>query len=113
MEQDLESVFRLGQSLTIIRDEKLWQEAHSANFVAYLKERWGYSKRYAYNLIEASEIRNYLPKLKTAPGVQSGQDSPEWTERTVRPLSRLKVEVPGENGATKKVVSPGMIQKGR
>ncbi len=47
----------------------------------YLKTRWEMSQPYAYQLIQASEYREKLPPIATG--------NSEWSERSVRELTRI------------------------
>ena len=53
-----------------------------ADFNAYCKGRWGFSRDYADTMIVSAELRLALPALPT-----SGRQG--WTEGTVRGLKRL------------------------
>jgi len=64
-----------------IRDSKLYRETHST-FEEYCKERWGFTRSYAYRLIASSEVTDNLSPMG---------DIPE-SERVTRPLTKLPPE---------------------
>jgi ParB family chromosome partitioning protein len=51
----LTTFVEVGTALMEIRDAKLYRESH-ATFEAYVKERWGWERRNAYQYIEAAEV---------------------------------------------------------
>lgn len=50
-----------GLALTRIRDEKLYREDYDS-FEEYCQEKWGWGRQRAYQLIEAAEVKESLPK---------------------------------------------------
>jgi hypothetical protein len=63
IEGGLGTFVEVGTALLQIRDKKLYRESHRT-FEDYCGERWGMSRRYAYNQIEAAEI---CAQLRTPP----------------------------------------------
>src|ERR1700682_256967 len=62
-ESDLEnfrtSYYRAGEALRTIRDQRLYRETHPS-FEAYLAEKWNMSRPWAYQLIDAANVRRNL-----------------------------------------------------
>lgn len=69
----------VGQALTRIRDGELYKAEHRT-FEAYCSERWGFSRRRAYQFMEASEV---------VENVQKFTQSPPTTESHAAPLAKL------------------------
>ena len=60
LEQTVEESFViLGNALKTLRDKRLYQETH-ASFEAYVRDRFDFTKRAAYYLIDAYEVVNNL-----------------------------------------------------
>ncbi|MEG4345735.1 hypothetical protein QUB70_21010 [Microcoleus sp. A003_D6] len=55
VEQGLHTFYEVGKALEEIREQKLYRETHK-NFEAYCHEKWGITKRRAYQFIDAAEI---------------------------------------------------------
>ena len=49
----------MGESLAAIRDARLYRQTHDT-FEAYCKERWGWSKQHAYQLIESAQAASTI-----------------------------------------------------
>ena len=86
---DLESTIERGfaqaaDALRQIRDLKLYEEY--GTFAEYCEHRWGFSDRYARNLLKASEVLTNL-----SIGGTNGSDLPT-NERQIRPLANLEPE---------------------
>lgn len=64
-----------------IRDDELYKEDGFESWVEYLKQRWEMSQQQAWRLVEASEYRSKLPSTPNG--------SAEWSERSVRELTRI------------------------
>jgi hypothetical protein len=79
-----QAFFVAGQSLKILRERKLYRETHS-NFESYVKERFDYTKRAAYYLIDAYEVVN---TLKSEPLVHFLPTS----ERQCREVAKLPAQ---------------------
>lgn len=56
----------VGEALGEIRDSKLYRSTHKT-FDAYLRERWGYKRSYAYELIDASRATQDLSGIPDKP----------------------------------------------
>lgn len=67
-----------GLALAMIREEKLHREAGYGTFEKYCKERWGFSRQRAYQLIGGAEIAVHLSTLVDI--------APPANEVQVRPL---------------------------
>jgi hypothetical protein len=82
----MEEFYYVGMKLKEIRDQELYKEdgfpSGDAGWLAYCKERWEWAKSYANKLIRASEYRDKIPSGTT--GTQ------EWSERSVRELTRIE-----------------------
>ncbi|MGB7416086.1 MAG: hypothetical protein WA902_17920 [Thermosynechococcaceae cyanobacterium] len=50
-----QAFFLAGQSLKVLRDRKLYRETH-ATFESYVRDRFDFTKRKAYYLIDASKV---------------------------------------------------------
>ncbi len=60
LEHTVEQAFYVaGRALKILRDKRLYRETHST-FEAYLRDRFDFTKRTAYYLIDAAEVVNNL-----------------------------------------------------
>lgn len=70
-----------GQALMTLRNKKLYRETHTT-FESYVRDRFGYSKRKAYYLIDAYEVVN---SLKSEPLVHLLPTS----ERQCREVAKL------------------------
>lgn len=77
----LQSFFDVGSALLEIRDNRLYRQDFFT-FKDYCQERWDLSRPYAYQLMDATVIREQLKEQGVATLPQN--------ERQVRPLSRLK-----------------------
>jgi hypothetical protein len=55
IERGLATFAEVGEALMTIRDQRLYRQDHDT-FDAYCAERWGFGRRYAYNLIESAEV---------------------------------------------------------
>jgi hypothetical protein len=72
----------VGFALAEIRNNKLYRETHDT-FEAYCKERWGWTRGRAYQLMDSAEICLGLP---------SEMSTVVDSERKARELSRVKPE---------------------
>ncbi len=85
LENTVQQAFLLaGQSLKTLREKRLYRETHST-FESYVKDRFGYTKRAAYYLIDAHEVVN---NLKSEPLVHFLPTS----ERQCREVAKLPLE---------------------
>jgi hypothetical protein len=78
IERGLSNFIEVGRALTEIRDSKLYRETHPT-FEAYCQERWGFSARRAYQLIEAKRTAG---RLRT-----SGSQEAPMNERQARAIA--------------------------
>lgn len=81
IERGLTTFLEVGQALTTIRDQRLYQASH-ATFEAYLQERWNITRGRAYQLIQAHEVHTSLECLP-------GYTLDGLGERTYRELAPL------------------------
>ena len=82
IERGMQTVFEVGAALKQIRDNTLYDKKYGqgATFETYCKDRWGFTRMRASQLIAAREVvENVNQGLQIAPA----------TERQVRPLSKL------------------------
>ena len=79
IEKHLSAFYEVGFALMQIRDNRYYRETHGT-FEAYCKERWGFTKSRANQLIAASEVADNL--TTTVAKIPS--------ERTIRPLTTIK-----------------------
>jgi hypothetical protein len=82
----LEEFYHTGMKLKEIRDDELYREAGFDTFEAYCKGRFDWSKGRASQLIKASEYRAELPEFTNG---KQGQGDYQWSERSVRELTRI------------------------
>ncbi|GAB4540733.1 MAG: hypothetical protein Tsb0014_32170 [Pleurocapsa sp.] len=54
-----QAFFIAGKALKLLRDKRLYRETHSS-FESYVKERFNFTKRAAYYLIDACDVMNNL-----------------------------------------------------
>jgi hypothetical protein len=78
VERGLRDFIDVGNALAQIRDERLYTDKF-ANFEAYSRVRWGFSRSYADRVIEAAQTATMLPM-----GIKPA------TERVARELRPLK-----------------------
>lgn len=81
--------FQVGLALSTIRDERLYRTQY-ATFEAYCQLRWGFSRKYAFVLIQASDvIGNLLPEAHTPEDLSTIVDKLPANEAQTRPLRQL------------------------
>lgn len=56
IEQGKDAFIRVGVALLDIRDRRLYREAGYSRFEDYCRERWGFGRTQAYELIDAAEV---------------------------------------------------------
>lgn len=78
IERGLATFVEVGQALLEIREHRLYRETHDS-FEAYCRERWGWSRQRAHQMIEASAVSTMV-------------DTASLNERQARELARLKDE---------------------
>jgi hypothetical protein len=81
-EQQIEAgIEQMWQALKAIHDNHLYRPDY-ATFEAYMRARWGYSRRHAYHLLDAANVWNVIEQMCT-----NGTHLPKPTgERQVRAL---------------------------
>ena len=80
IERHLTTFFEVGNALAEIRDSALYRLTYKT-FEAYCRDRWGFSRIRAYQLIEASEVLTTVNKCDA-----------QVTEGAIRPLVGLEPE---------------------
>src|ERR1022692_1091232 len=83
IEKGLATFVEVGTALSRIRDGKLYREGF-ATFEDYCRERWGLSRSYAYQQIDAAKIADSLSTIADTPAPAS--------ESVARELAPLKNE---------------------
>jgi hypothetical protein len=69
IEKGMSTFVEVGQALARIRDGKLYRDTHGT-FAAYVKNRWGYGRDWAYKLIEAAGVtENVYHGIQTRPSL--------------------------------------------
>ena len=63
-----QAFFQAGRALKILRDKRLYRESHNS-FVAYVKERFDFTRRAADYLISASEVIENLKREQIVLGI--------------------------------------------
>src|SRR5262245_17027852 len=89
----LEEFVQIG--LRLRRMGQLYDELGFKTFEQYAKDRFGYRRPYAYQLMDAAELRQRLPDLPAVAGaVSASADRADgelaWNESQMRTLLRLK-----------------------
>jgi hypothetical protein len=80
IERGTQTFVEVGLALAEIRDSKLYRCDYDS-FEMYCSEKWGWKRRYAYNLIEAAGVVQSLPE-----NVRHGAQ----TERQARALAQVE-----------------------
>ena len=83
--EGMESFKSVGRALVEIRDSRLYRATH-ATFEDYCRERWNWSRRRAYQLIDAAVVLDTSPECE--PLVH--------TERQARELAKVEPELRAE-----------------
>lgn len=60
IQEDLKAIFRIGMTLMVIRDEKLWKGNYKS-FEDYCNERWQKGSNWARKMIRAVEVKEVVP----------------------------------------------------
>lgn len=90
IERGLETFLEVGEALLEIRDRRLYRETHET-FEAYSRERWGLTRKRAYDLAAAAEVAAELSPTGDTPVPSS--------ERVARELAPLRGEPEQMRGA--------------
>ena len=85
-----QAFFIAGKALKQLRDKRLYRETHSS-FEAYVKERFDFTKRAAYYLIDAHEVVNNL-KSEQIVHTNINTNILPTKESQCRPLAKLPPE---------------------
>lgn len=87
VDEGLTSFLAVGTALVEINEKRLYRQDHET-FEAFVKDRWGISRRRAYQLMEAAEI-----KAEMCTNGSHNEIADEITsERQIRELSRVGTE---------------------
>jgi len=78
---------RIGNALSIIRDRRLYRRAYSS-FEDYLQNKWGWTRQWAHQQIEAASVAESLPK-KVSSMLDSVRSATELSK--VEPERRVEV----------------------
>lgn len=70
VERGMATFVEVGNALKKIRDKKLYREEYKT-FERYVQERWGFSKTYANNLINAESVIGNLTTIVVKPSTES------------------------------------------
>lgn len=81
IERGMETFVEVGNALLTIRESKLYRATH-ATFDSYCRERWGWSRIRAHQLIDASKVVQEMGETLTMVNKPT-------TERQARPLVEL------------------------
>lgn len=87
VDEGLASFLAVGTALVDINEGRLYRQSHET-FEEFVKERWGISRRRAYQLMEAAEIK---AEMCTSGSHQEIADE-ITSERQIRELSRVGTE---------------------
>ena len=85
-----QAFFVAGQALKALRDKRLYRETH-ATFADYVRDRFDFTKRAAYYLIDAYEVVNNL-KSEQFVHTNIGTNILPTKESQCRPLAKLPPE---------------------
>ena len=85
-----QAFFVAGQALKALRDKRLYRETH-ANFKSYVRDRFDFTKRAAYYLMDAYEVVNNLKSEQIVHSNKSTNILPT-KESQCRPLAKLSPE---------------------
>jgi hypothetical protein len=66
LRKGLQTFFEVAQALLMIREKRLYRLTHPT-FEAYCRQRWSYSRSYAWRLLAAAERLQLLPPKDGAP----------------------------------------------
>jgi len=83
IEQGIRTFAEVGTALQMIRDGRLYRASHGT-FEAYCRERWGFKKSRAYQLMDAAQVAENVH--------ERGQIEPPPSEWQARPLTKLPPE---------------------
>lgn len=94
IERGLANFLEVGRALTEIRDSKLYREAHPT-FEAYCRERWHFSARRAYQLMEAERTA----RANANHGSQKQAENERQARAIAHPPKPKPIELPPSAGA--------------
>ena len=115
IERGQQTFIEVGRALLEIRDRRLYRETH-ATFEAYCRERWGWGRSNAYELMDAARVAGVLSGTPDTPtsvrqaramlnrlepeerkAVREGTTSPRTVKKMTEPIRRPKRETPDEH----------------
>jgi len=82
--------YEVGEALTEIQQEKLYQDAGHKTFDDYCQARWGIKRGRAYQLIEASKVYQNLSTIVDKTEMSTIVDILPANEAQARPLANLE-----------------------
>ena len=109
IERGVRSYIEAGEALRTIRDSRLYRETF-ATFEDYCRERWGWERRRAYQLIEAADVVQNIAQLG-APVPANDAQARELTglpAETAAQIMRTAVET-GQN-VTARIIRETRVQ---
>jgi hypothetical protein len=107
LERQIEKAFyQAGLALQALRDKKLYRSTHSS-FEEYCHDRFGFTRRSAYYLIDAVEIIDNLKKCEPLVHIMP------TNERQCRPLKSLKPEQQREAWSLALTVAKSKVPSGK
>jgi hypothetical protein len=88
IEKGIATFIDVGLALARIRDKRLYRETHGT-FEEYCKDRWGFSRRTGYDLMQTAEIANSVQEVaqvsrEAARELAPLTDNPEQLQDAVR-----------------------------
>lgn len=87
--QGMEEFYYTGMKLKEIRDDELYKEDGFATWEAYCRKRWEWGADYARKLIRAADYRDALPSAPKAKSKTDTNSIGQWSELSVRELTRI------------------------
>lgn len=78
----MEEFYHTAMKLKEIRDDELYKEDGFQVWKDYLRERWDYSDKYVWQMIQSAEYRERIPS--------SSIEEVRWSQGSVRELTRIE-----------------------
>lgn len=97
IERGLATFIEVGQALLEIRDSRLYRESHGT-FEDYCRERWGFSRVRAHQLIEGAEVAVALTTVNSAAPTNEAQARELAPLKNDPPAMREALEQASEDG---------------
>ena len=115
IERGQQTFIEVGRALLEIRDRRLYRETH-ATFEAYCRERWGWGRSNAYELMDAARVAGVLSGTPDTPTsvrqaramldrldpeereqVRRGEATPRVVQKLAAPIRRPQRATPDEH----------------